>query len=172
MECKKALLYAVLDAVTQGKQTHAALTKLKASQACHVQVAKGAEAPVKGAEGVTNPASLGQKLKDLGNTPITAKGILDPIRNMNANLKTQLGTLLAKANPAQLQRFKEWSEKFKQKIARKTKTEQEKAWDDAVSSCMGKKSVASIDQDIIEVGGKVIFLSDNASYLPQGGEGI
>jgi hypothetical protein len=172
MECKKALLYAVLDAVTQGKQTHAALTKLKASQAYHAQVAKGAEAPVKDAEGVTKPASLGKKLKDLGNTPITAKAILDPIKNMNAKVKTQLGTLLAKASPAQLQRFKEWSEKFKQKIARKTKTEQEKAWDDAVSSCMGKKSVASIDQDIIEVGGKVIFLSDNASYLPQGGEGI
>jgi hypothetical protein len=35
-----------------------------------------------------------------------------------------------------------------------------------------KRAVASIDQDIIEVGGKIIFLSDNASYLPQGGEGI
>jgi hypothetical protein len=162
----------VLDAVTQGKQTHAALTKLKASQACPVQVAKGAEAPVKDAEGVTKPATLGQKLKDLGDTPITAKGILDPIKNMNAKLKTQLGTLLAKASPQQLQRFKEWSEKFSQKIARKKPKDQEKDWEDAVSSCMGKKAVASIDQEIIEVGGKVIFLSDNASYLPQGGEGI
>ncbi len=172
VECKKALLYAVLDAVTQGKQTHAALAKLKASQACRVQVAKGADAPVKDAESVTKPGTFGQKIKDVANTPITAKAILDPIKNMNAKVKTQLGTLLAKASPQQLQRFKEWSEKFKQKIARKTKTEQENAWDDAVSSCMGKKAVASIDQEIIEVGGKVIFLSDNASYLPQDGEGI
>jgi hypothetical protein len=174
--CNQAILFSILDAVTQAKQTKNAFKefkmKLASHQACHVQVAKGAEAPVKDAEGVTKPATLGQKLKDLGDTPITAKGILDPIKNMNAKLKTQLGTLLAKASPKQLQRFKEWSEKFKQKIARKKPKDQEKDWDDAVSSCMGKKAVASIDQEIIEVGGKVIFLSDNASYLPQDGEGI
>ncbi len=173
LECKKALLYAVLDAVTQGKQTHAALAKLKASQACRVQVAKSAPESVKDADTVTKPAGLGQKLVDIGNTPITAKAILDPIKNMNAKVKTQLGTLLAKASPQQLKRFQEWADKFSQKIARKTKAEQEKAWDDSVTSCLGKKgAVAKVDRDIIEVGGKIIFLSDNASYLPQTGEGI
>jgi hypothetical protein len=92
---------------------------------------------------------------------------------MNAKVKTQLGTLLAKASPQQLQRFKAWAEKFSQKIARKKPKDQEKDWDDAVTSCLGKKgAVAQVDQDIIEVGGKLIFLSDNASYLPQTGEGI
>jgi uncharacterized protein (DUF4415 family) len=146
---------------------------LASSQACHLPIANDADDPVKYGEGVTKAGKVVQKIKDVAITPITVKGILDPIKNMNPKVKNQLGTLLAKASQKQLERFKAWAEKFKQKIARKNPKEQEKDWDDAVTSCLGKKgTVAKIDQDIIEVGGKIIFLSDNASYLPQGGEGI